>query len=462
MLLWRGQYYGLTFEEGVVIANAKAVLAWMAGRGGFRAAWTGMEHASPAKLMAGLGWFLSGGMLEGLRVVPILLNAFAIGRVCEALAMVRGTVAGWMTAFLFVLMPPLSSLAVTVSPDMTATAILLLVLVNGAEATARRQWIVTGLLAGIGIGTKITLLPAVLLLPFWARFLRGYLPLDGKNTLFYLLAVLVGLIIAYPALLVFPGDLADHILGQASRMRPPVLYFGLKPRPEWHYALFWLIAGIPVSVLITALGALKRPFPPFVRLLLLHLGFGILVAIGAHGFLREGTRHLLPLVGTLLLLAGFGIGNFLTARPGAAMFLVVLLIFECGAAVWHLPPVESLYLNPLAGGMKTRLERGLPITVSGDVFTDEVLLRLPNGSYHLVLGFAADRSLNFANREWRVSLAHRAKVLFGKEIVFCGLRQADRILILGQGRRAGPEKILLSREDAVYLSFFPNPYRVKE
>jgi hypothetical protein len=432
LILPRLDAYGMTFAEARIIDDARAFFAWIGGVASTREVWFDVERPSPAKLLAAAGLLLFDRLdpLVAIRIFPALLYAAAAAFLYAALRRPRGPFATSAAAGALVLAPPLFGLAAQASNESVLVSLTLIGLLLAASARTPAAWARVGLVAGLAVGTKITGLVMILAIPVWALlFHRERMTLKGFGA--YLGALLVGFLLTWPPLVLDPRAILSHLELFAKTDRPSLLYFGLlTDGTPWHYAPVWLLVGVPPLVLLFALRALLAA-RPLARLFATYFVLGLVAAIGAHDVLREGVRHLLPLVAILAAASGLGLGLLARERPGLRLLLALLLFLPLILFNARFHPAESFYLSEVIGGPAGAAARGLPITSSGEILTDEILRRLPAGRYAVLPGAASDRPIDFASPRWRVQIGERASRLTGRSIVMTTTELADQIIVLG-------------------------------
>lgn len=328
---------GLTWDEPYYLAAApQGYLPWF-GRLGTDAftrqaiidCWTPVERHPPAgALWIGLFEAVAGpwlgDLLAGRLGVAVLFAALAAW-LFLFMAERYGERAGLLSAACLALMPrafghaQIATLDVPISFAWFATVALFAAALNRSA----RWWPLPGLLLGLALLTKSTILPLPVLLAAWAFRSRGRkawgpcLCLAAAAATFFL----------WPWMWV---DTLEHLKTYLAvmRTRPSlgVHYFGhtqdasLMP---WHYPLVMTLGTTPVAILACAvLGArdlLRRGWAdPAGMLVLLQVPF-ILVLASVPGIPKyDGTRLFLPMFPFLAALAGLGLSRLLekAARLG--------------------------------------------------------------------------------------------------------------------------------------------------
>lgn len=448
MILPRLDVYGMTFAEARILDDATAFFTWLGDLVSTRELRFGVERLSPVKLLAAAGILLFDrhDPLVAIRIFPALLYAAAAALLYAALRRPRGPFAAAAAAGAIVLAPPLFGLSAQASDESILMSLTLIGLLLASSARAPTAWARVGLVAGLAAGAGFSGIVLILAVPLWALlFQRERMARRGLAA--YFGALLVGFLLTWPRLVAHPRGLVEQLALFVRLERPPLLHFGLRiDGAPWHYAPVWLLIGVPPLVLLFALRALPSP-RPLARLFATYLVLGLGAAIAAHGVLRDGVRHLLPFVAVLAAASGLGLGRLARARPGWRPLLTLLLFLPLLLHNARFHPAESFYLSEAIGGPAGAAGRGLPITSSGDILTDEVLRRLPAGRYAVLPGAASDRPLDFASPRWRIRVGDRASRLTGRSIVITTAELADQFIVLG----AAPENAAVFRRAALPL-----------
>lgn len=475
--LVRVRSYGMTFDEAQILEDGYRLAHWILGDVSTAATWFGPERPSPAKVLALVGALLWPDILVGLRLGPAILYAAAVSVVYATIRRPRGGWAALACATALTVAPPLSGYAAQASNEIVVTALTLIALARAAVARTVRQWAWVGALIGLACGAKISGLVVAVTVLTWsvkgasAGALGEGRAAGARRLGAMLVAGIVAFIITWPVLPLAPAAILDHVRRFATMERPPVVFFGMKSSPPWYYAPVWLVIGLPPLLILSAAWELARGSGPLTSLLRWFTGIGVVVALFAHPWLREGLRHLLPLVAVLMIAAGLGAARFvesfalkaLTSR-GAGRGLMTLMAVAAAAAwpCYKLFPAETGYVNMVLGGPSGAVARELPITSSGDVLNDRVLAALPAGSYAVLPGAGCDRSIYFASVGWRRLVSERARAVSGRDVRFVAAGPADRLLILGAtwgrgGRTRFLGRPLLERDGVVYAAWLPHP-----
>ncbi len=461
--------FGLTFDEARIVEDARGLGLWMLGLAETGDVWFGAERPSPAKVLALLGMLAHGGLPEGIRLLPAILYAAAVAVVYATLRRPFG--AGALAAAMaLVVTPPISGHAAQCSNEIVVTSFLLLALARAAVARTKREWFWVGAWIGLACGTKVTGVVGAVAVAGWAW--RGAPPDSGagRGLRWAVLGGLVAYLVTWPVLPLAPGAVGEHVLRFATLDRPPLVFFGIIPEAPWYYALTWLVLGLPPLIVVAGAWELVRGEGPWTRLMAWFTVSSLVAGVAAAPWLREGTRHLLPLVAVLMVAAGLGAARLAGAfRSGGASWrgpAAVLLVAIAGLEpTLRLHPAEVGYISPVAGGAAGAVRRGLPITSSGDVLNDEVWRSVPAGPVALIPGAATDRPLYFGSVAWRRLAGERATAASGRSVMLVPVDQAERLIVLGPAhdRGSGARSLgrpLLERDGIVYVAWLPHPARL--
>lgn len=449
---------GLTFDEGMILESVDRFFAWMSGDISSADVWLGRERPSPAKLLAALGVAAIGETKFGVRFFAGILYSAASTCVYAALRKPHGAIAALAAVVCLVNSPPLSAFSTYASIESVLVSLTLLSLCFALKARTTKDWVVCGLVSGIAVGTKISGIIAPVTIVAWQVAACGKPTISSRYRVAFLIAVAAGFLATWPHLILDPSAMITHLRDFEQAPREPTLFFGPTIAPDWRYLPVWLAIGIPPLMTIAACAGIagKGPMTAIFRIFFV---VGSTCGLLAHGYLREGLRHILPLCSAVAVLGGIGAGRFSRIRPGLGGFFLVALFVSASGAMLARRASASLYVNGAAGGMDFAMSQGLPIVSSGDVLKNEVLSALPDGRYSVIPGRFSDRPLDFANERWRKFMAGEAAAI-GRRIEFVESSRSERILVLGSGRlpaEAIGEVTVAVDGSATLVSFRSNP-----
>lgn len=233
--------------------------------GGLRPAWGYVDHPPLTPILARLAFELFGLSLSGLRLFPALAGAAIVVLTGLLVRRLGGSVRAELLAMIAILLAPLylgaNTLFQTVSFDQlwwVATLYLLVTLAAGAPA---RRWLLVGVVLGLGVLTKYTilLLIAGIVIGLVATPLRAHLRTPWP----WLGAVLTGLIAlpnvlwqianGFPTLTFIRNNSAavaaeqtrlDVLIGQVMLAGPVAL-----PLVIAGWVFFWSRRGTPFRIL---------------------------------------------------------------------------------------------------------------------------------------------------------------------------------------------------------------------
>lgn len=435
--------YGWTFDEARIVSDGLNLMRWVRGEAETEDVWFGSERPSPVKVLAAAGIALFGLSPSAVRFFPAMLYALAVTVVYATLRKPRGPLAAFAASGALLLAPPLFGFSAQASNESVVTALTLIILCRSASALTSSEWMTVGALSGIAVGTKVTGVIVVFSVILAAVTLR-------RRVKFSLVpGFLLGYLLTWPVIIAHPMAVLDHLRHFESIDRPPLLYMG--GSPAWNYSLVWLGIGLPSVIVLPALIELVIGRGPFHRFLACYIGIGLVVSFLAHDYLREGLRHLLPVAAVLAVCAGLALGRLVWARRRLGVIAFAIFFAPLIWSVQSLHPADAFFIEPLASSYALRAN--LPVTSSGDLFSDDLLRRLPEGVYAVIPGRRSDRPLNFANVQWRTLVSERATRLAGRPITFTSADIAHHALVLGSGKPIG--STLLERNDVVYVSYIP-------
>ncbi|MCX7918888.1 MAG: glycosyltransferase family 39 protein [bacterium] len=377
------------------------------------------EHPSFSKLITGImhGWFagifgdlyafrLAEFILFGLLIVLIYL--FTLEHFDRSIAL--------FSSVAFFLMPRIFGQAHFATTDIPLTLLwfaTVFCFYKGLASTGNDQqrwkWsVITGLIWGIGLATKINVLFLPIPLFLWAQLYRR--KEYGTNAFCMLFISPIVFFLTWPWLWFDTKHrIMEYLFFYAQHKFTTVYYFGkmylLVPAP-WHYPLVYTLTTIPLTMLILIGIAMftmiweKMPNAKFLipnvskqnqvdfkMLILFNAMFPILLQSTPATPKYDGIRLFLPAFPYLAILAGIGfkylqegIKIIISKQFGADISLpyisiilsIILLVFP----VYHVidsHPYQLSYYNQLVGGINGALRKGLESTYWCEAVNCDVL-----------------------------------------------------------------------------------------
>jgi len=453
-LLGTSTHYGMVWDEGYTIRRERLLDEWFPRAiapvrpGEWRLAFEKPDldrywrfsreepngHPPFYALLGLAGWRLSQRWLpalEAYRFGPMLLAATTVGVIYHHLARRRGPLAGALAAVFLMAMPRTFAHAHYAHYDMPMTCLWLLAQVAFVASLESRTWAVAlGVALGLGAGTKLTGLFAVLPAIAWVtgfELLPGLFPggtvrsattrppRPGLRTL--AIAVPLAALTLYaiqPPWWIEPLSgpirfLASN-LSRAKTQPLPTLYLGTiyEFALPWHNTIVLTGVTTPVVVLLLELigivGCLAhRREEPW--LMIWPLSWATLMVIRAlpNAPGHDGIRLFLPSVASLAVLAGLGT-SWLADRLGTGWRLIISLVAvgECLVGIAQTYPYTDSYFNVAIGGLKGAQRAGFELTYYWETAGPEFLdwAGTEASKKPVTLSFPMDATNHALIREW--------------------------------------------------------------
>jgi 4-amino-4-deoxy-L-arabinose transferase-like glycosyltransferase len=282
LLLSTAAPVGVTWDEPIYSQAAENAAHWFGTllRGGPAAAFAqtafGMgwglvnEHPPLVRMLNGLGWVLTRGMLPPPtthRVGSMALAAFTVGVLAAATVRRTGVAAGLFAAAAVVTMPRVFFHAHLGALDFAHAATWFLATLAFYHAASSRRWWAP-LLAGLGLGLALlTKIDAVLLVPYWGLWLLFYRRRNVRAWLVYLFSLPVALVVlvaGWPWIWTNPvAGLVDWVKFFRVHFEIRQWYAGrLYVKTPWYLAPVMVGITTPVVLLILAfVGLFKKDLP---------------------------------------------------------------------------------------------------------------------------------------------------------------------------------------------------------
>lgn len=440
------------------------------------AVWAKPEgHPSVTRLITALGYAARDAMDSNFTWSHLAFMRAAIA-ICFGLTLVmlyilvrrsHGRVSAWIAVIAYCLMPHVlgyAHFATTETPMVLMSVLVVYAFLRGLEST---WWaILTGILFGLAMATKINavLLP-IILLP-WAFLFYRRASVGNLYSLLFLGPLTM--------VLVWPWMWSDgigHFLSylawnfQHNPIR--VSYFGtVYATAPWHYPVVLTAITIPPATLFLLVLGIATTFRSTrqhrIGLLYLWAAAVPCIAIMASGAKYDGVRLFLPAFPFFAALAGIGggvlvrIGAYFDRAGqriprGRTVLTIVLMtvLLNGGCAVFRSNPYYLAYFNSLIGGREGALARGMEVAYWGDGLNapaiEQINALVPDGSTLMPLSLN-EHVLDFY-QTW--GMLHR------------GIRIVDRgpadyhLLQFRKGMFARPERTLF--EDYKPIAVFGPP-----
>lgn len=208
--------------------------------------------------------------------------------------------------------------------------------------------ILTGIVFGLSLATKITTIIALLVIAITQYKQK----IDWKHIAFFFVATIVTLAIAWPWLFLHPiGHLIlIYTYTQEVGRGLPVQFGGTLYHAgvdtPWYYALWSLIIITPLPILGLAIVGYRKPLP------YVWLGMVLVRYLLPRVIVYNGVRQFMEVIPALAILAGIGITNLRIKKPAYIGLVSALVILPSLVANIRLHPYEMLYFNMFTGTMK--------------------------------------------------------------------------------------------------------------
>lgn len=239
------------------------------------------------------------------------------------------------------------------APSLAILSLGLLCILLASKKETVRWALVSGVVGGIALSTKLT---GLYLIPMALMLLR-------KRMVWYLVGFVLAVGIAWPWMRMDPmAHMASIMLyvNEVGRGLPVMLFgevYDAGNTAPWYYALTYFVLTTPLPILaLSVLGTMTSPrnaLLPFVWLVM-SLGRTML----PHAIVYNGIRQSLDVFAPMAVLAGIG-WHVVSKRVRAPV--VTLLGFGIVAHLFWisivLHPYQSLYYNALAGDFKSVPEK---------------------------------------------------------------------------------------------------------
>jgi 4-amino-4-deoxy-L-arabinose transferase-like glycosyltransferase len=399
--------HGLTYDEPIYSGFGRKAATWLVGifggnlAGHFSAeainrAWFGTIDMQPplVQVLSGLSQLLFGNVFGGLlpsRLPTALFFGLAVGATFRLTEKAFGRAAALFGSLALMFLPNFFAHAHYATLDVPVSALIITtaaVFYTAANEGGWKKFLLSGILLGLGLLTKLNVAFLVFWLLLWLVIFRP--KLFGRAIIGFALAPLI-FFIGWPWLW---HDTFAHLgdyLGFHLRHYPVLVYYlgHIYKYAPWHYP--FLLTGVTVPTLIllfllgggvNTVGTKRTDSACSARWLLLICGLGFLLP-SALPFAPKynGVRLFLPAFPFLMGLAGGGFAWLLASltqrlekrttiaqlRPKLALLLALSLL-PGAVAILRLYPYELAYYNALIGGPAGAKREGLETIYWGGVY----------------------------------------------------------------------------------------------
>lgn len=338
------------------------------------------------------------GDIESYHLYSVLLSSLLIGAIVYFTGSYFGNFAGIISGLSLLLYPFFLGESNFNIKDFPETFFYSLFIITFWVAIKKRKifWIfICSIFFGLGLGTKFNIFFAGLTVFIWfmiytfdeiknkgvPSFLKNHwclilsfvlIPVVG-SLLFYITwpFLWVDTVNRVKEVFIFYKDLSDTSLDPRFLLLNGFINF---------YPILWIATTTPIIILILGLTGfirlLRKLNPSFPGLLLLiWLLIPILRVSIVHSYIYGGIRHIMEYIPVLAIIAGVG-GDFIIKKIYSLLpknkkqfrfltvqklqFFVILLFIPITIKIISIYPNESVYFNPLIGGLKGAKEKNIP------------------------------------------------------------------------------------------------------
>ncbi|OGG24486.1 hypothetical protein A3A79_04860 [Candidatus Gottesmanbacteria bacterium RIFCSPLOWO2_01_FULL_43_11b] len=260
-------------------------------------------------------------------------------------------------------------------PEAAYLTMCALVFYTAFIRKSTRLMILTGILAGLALGTKLNVLFLVPVVILWVLLLGIRKSINLFKLKLFLIPVIAFVIyyISWPWLWLDPiGNITKSLgyyqmMGIVSEPALPTSYYILGLNT---YAIQWVLYTTPLITLFLSCAGIwwvirhggKEKSKTGFYILLLFIVPVVRVSFPLTS-IYGGVRQIMEYIPPLAILAGIG-AKFLTDKFKKYGFfpqvLIIILFVPITAKMISMHPNESIYFNPIIGGLKGAAERNIP------------------------------------------------------------------------------------------------------
>lgn len=328
------------------------------------------------------------GDIEGYHLYSLALAAILAGVVCYFIASHFGVLAGLVSALALSLYPAFLGEArynIKDVPEAVFYSFTILSFYQGIVSRKIRWIIVSSFFFGLAFGTKLNVVFALPTLALWVVVVwYRELKREGMNTFIYRRKAILLAMLAYPVLpiMLYFGSWPILWKDPIGRFIDNMNYYrtiGLAGEKLSDYttiggistlATQWVLYITPIVTLVFFSSGImywiftgKREKQYTTTLVVLWLAVPIIRVSLSGTAMYGGVRQIMEYIPAMAMLAGIG-AQFLTHRFKRHTALLKLIIFVAFVPVaikmYQMHPNESVYFNPLIGGLRGAAEKNIP------------------------------------------------------------------------------------------------------
>ena len=402
--------YGLSWDEAYYYKPSRNAAAWLY-RSLFTATTTLSENEiynsweeirelpAVVKVALGSGILFFEGYIDKLTAMRIpSAAAYALTLLLLYIFMLEkfGRSAALFTSLGYGMMPRIFGHAHIAASESITVLVTLVVVICFLRGLKNPWWsVVTGIVFGLALNTRITCYFLPLILLPWAHIFHRRKYINNFFAMVFLSPIV--LVITWPWLWHDPArKILEYLYFFVSHQYTAVYYFGQKYNygatlAPWHYPLVMTIFTLPPVVFLmslpgTALALLRIRKNPIPVLFL----WGAVVMLGVASVPTspkyDGIRLFIGAFPFIAMLAGAGFSMLLEIFPrrrnirGAvywrdvvAAAVILLLVITAGRSIIISHPYSLSYYNIFAGGIQGAYKKGMETTYWGEAVNQQVI-----------------------------------------------------------------------------------------